>query len=103
MVLDCVQGPFFGLTPPLLFNSEIRGFAGLLEEPLGLRGKEVVCFEMKVAGVRTPNLQHQKRTLYPLHHAPPGCVQGPLSPYNLLLATTLLARIPLAIMIILSS
>ena len=24
-----------------------------------------------MAGVRTPNLEHQKRMLYPLHHAPP--------------------------------
>ena len=28
-----------------------------------------------VAGVRTPSLEHQKRTLYPLHHAPPGAVK----------------------------
>ena len=27
-------------------------------------------------GVWTPNLEHQKRPLYPLHHTPPGYIKG---------------------------
>ena len=41
-----------------------------LRGPPGLRGKEVVFFDME--RVQTTNLKHHKRTLYPLHHAQPG-------------------------------
>ena len=42
---------FFGFTPPLSLNSEIRGCAQLLGEPLGLQGREVVFFEMSGVSV----------------------------------------------------
>ena len=44
-------------------------------------GKEVVFFEIGVAGVRTPDLEHQKRTLYPLRYAPPGLLGSKNSSY----------------------
>ena len=63
---------FLVLTPPLSLNSEIQGCARLLGEPLGLRGKEVVFFEMEWPGLEPQILELQKRTLYPLLHAPPA-------------------------------
>ena len=62
---------FFSAWPrPLTLNSEIRGCARLLGEPFGFGVSGI--FWSGVDGVRTPDLEHQKRTLYPLRYAPPG-------------------------------
>ena len=45
----------------------VQSLARLLGEPLGLQGKEVVFLRWS-GGVQTMNLEHHKRTFYPLHH-----------------------------------
>ena len=66
---------FSGLTPPLSFNSVIvGGVPGSSGSLWGFKWRSGIFWDGVVVGVRTPNLEHQMRTLYALHHAPPGFV-----------------------------
>ena len=62
---------FFCLIPPPYTQFRDWGVHPALREPLGFRVKKWY-FWSGVAGVRTPDLEHQKKTLYPLRYAPPG-------------------------------
>ena len=86
----CSESLFFFALPRWHPQFRERCHTPSSREPLGF-GERSGIFWDGVAGVRTPNLKNQKRTLYPLHHAPPGwgitqClmeVKGLLSVYNL--------------------
>ena len=52
-----VKMDFIGLTSPLSFNSEFRGCARLLEEPVGLRSKEAIFFEMGWPGFESVKME----------------------------------------------
>ena len=62
---------FFWFDPAPLTQSRYPGGAPSSSGSLWGFGVKKWYF-LSWSGVRTTNLEHQKRTLYPLHHAPPG-------------------------------
>ena len=70
--LDKLSVYFFLLEPAPLHSIQRSGVRLAPPGAFRRRGKEVVFFEAEWLGFEPPDLEHQKRTLYPLCYASPG-------------------------------